>query len=254
MECAGNHLLLHFGLISAAEWSGVLLSKVLEGVEPQSRASSVLISGFDNHSERAEHSTAGASWVFTREQLESSGAFLATEMNGEPLLEDHGFPVRLVVPGWYGCTCIKWVNEIELVDLSAPATSQMREFAERTHQRGIPALARDFEPATIDLAATAVRVERWSVGDEIEYRVAGIVWGGTRRIKTLTIRFKPDMPPVPVEHLDHQSNTTWSLWTHSWRPKTPGPYQIQLRVADPGVRARRLEAGYYDRKLLLSRV
>jgi len=254
MECAGNHQILHFGLISAAEWSGIPLTKVLEGVELQSRATSVLISGFDQHSEASEHSTAGASWIFTREQLESSGAFLAMEMNGEPLLEDHGFPVRLVVPGWYGCTCIKWVNEIALVDEAAPATSQMREFAERTHQSGIPALARDFQPATIDLAAMPVRVEKWSIEDQIEYRVVGILWGGTRRIKDLTIRFNPDMGYVPVEHHDHQTNATWSLWTHSWRPKATGPYQIQLRVADPGVRARRLEMGYYSRKVVLSQV
>jgi DMSO/TMAO reductase YedYZ molybdopterin-dependent catalytic subunit len=254
MECAGNDRILHFGLISAADWSGIPLTKVLEGVERQSRATSVLISGFDQHSEHSEHSTAGASWIFTREQLESSGAFLATEMNGEPLLEDHGFPVRLVVPGWYGCSCIKWVNEIALVDEAAPATSQMREFAERTHQSGIPALARDFEPATIDLAAMPVRVEKWSIEDRIEYRVVGIVWGGARRIKDLTIRFNPDMGYVPVEHHDHETNSTWSLWSHSWRPKAPGPYSIQLRVADSGVRARRLELGYYSRTVVLSQV
>jgi len=254
MECAGNHRSAQFGLISAALWSGVPLTKVLEGVEPKTRATSVLISGFDQHSEPSDHSTAGASWIFTREQLESSGAFLATEMNGEPLLEDHGFPVRLVVPGWYGCTCIKWVNEIALVDEAAPATSQMREFADRTHQSGIPALARDFQPATIDLAAMPVRVEKWSIEGQIEYRVVGILWGGTRRITALSIRFNPDMGYVPVEHHDHQTNATWSLWTHTWRPKSPGPYWIQLRVDDPGVRTRRLEMGYYSRKVTLSQV
>jgi DMSO/TMAO reductase YedYZ molybdopterin-dependent catalytic subunit len=159
MECAGNPRTLHFGLISAANWAGIPLAKVLPRVEPRSGASWVLISGFDRHSQPSEHSMPGASWIFTREQMESAGAFLATEMNGQPLPPDHGFPIRLVAPGWYGCTCIKWVSEIAMVDEAAPATGQMREFAERTHQAGTPELARDFQPATIDLAAMPVRVE-----------------------------------------------------------------------------------------------
>ena len=47
-------------------------------------------------------------------------------MNGAPLTRDHGFPVRLIVPGWYGCSCIKWVDRIELVADEAPATTQMQ--------------------------------------------------------------------------------------------------------------------------------
>ena len=68
------------------------------------------------------------------DQIRESRAFLATGMNGAPLGPDHGFPLRLVVPGWYGCTAIKWVNEIALLDDTAPATDQMREYAGRTHQ------------------------------------------------------------------------------------------------------------------------
>jgi DMSO/TMAO reductase YedYZ molybdopterin-dependent catalytic subunit len=254
MECAGNPRTLHFGLISAANWAGIPLAKVLALVDPRPGAASVLISGFDRHSQPSEHSMPGASWIFTRDQLESAGAFLATEMNGQPLPPDHGFPIRLVVPGWYGCTCIKWVDEIALVGADAPATGQMREFAERTHQAGTPELARDFQPATIDLAAMPVRVEQWSVDGQIEYRVIGIVWGGTRPTKALLIRFRPDMAYVPVERCDQQTNATWTLWTHSWRPPAPGRYQIQPRIADPGLQSRRLDRGYYARKVVLSRV
>ncbi len=100
---------------------------------PLRKATRVLVSGFDDHSQPSRSSVAGASWIFTFEQLEAAGAFLATEMNGKPLSPDHGFPVRLVVPRWYGCACIKWVNEILLVDEEAPVTSQMREFAGRGH-------------------------------------------------------------------------------------------------------------------------
>ena len=130
----------------------------------------------------------------------------------------------------------------------------MREFAQRTHQTGTLALARDFQPATIDLAAMPVRVEKWSIEEQISYRVIGILWGGTRGTDALVIRFNPDQADVPVERYDHQTSATWTLWTHSWRPNVAGPYRIQLRVADSGVRARRLEMGYYTRKVMLSEV
>jgi DMSO/TMAO reductase YedYZ molybdopterin-dependent catalytic subunit len=157
LECSGNSLGGHFGLLSAADWHGVPLKDVLRISAVRPEATRVLISGFDQHSQPSanNHSTPGASWIFSFDQLESSGAFLATKMNGAALPPDHGFPIRLLVPGWYGCTCIKWVDQIELVDDGALATSQMNEFASRTHQPEAFELARDYLPAAIDAAADA---------------------------------------------------------------------------------------------------
>ena len=119
-------------------------------------------------------SVPGAAWVFRRDDLERAGAFLAIGMNNSDLPPEHGAPVRLIVPNWYGCTCIKWLSRIDVVDDDEPASSQMREFAARTHQHGIPALAYEYEPAVIDVAAVPVRVERWRVQGSIVYRVVGI--------------------------------------------------------------------------------
>src|SRR5712692_2933919 len=178
LECAGNSRAAHFGFMSAAQWTGVPLMGLLERASLRPRATRVLVSGFDEHSTPDPGSVPGASWIFGLDQVRASGAFLATEMNGAPLSLDHGYPLRLVVPGWYGCTAIKWVNEIALVDDEAPATDQMREYAGRTHQEPAgprdrwlietgrrpegPRLARDFQPATIDPAALPIRVERFA--------------------------------------------------------------------------------------------
>ncbi len=72
---------------------------------------------------------------------------------------------------------IKWVNAISIVDDDAAATSQMQEYAFKTHQQGIPKLAREFEPAKPDPAAMPIRVEKWIVNNQIKYRVVGILWG-----------------------------------------------------------------------------
>ena len=137
MECAGNTRAFHFGLMSAATWTGMPISDVLKPISNQAAATTrVLVSGFDKYQATSATSQPGASWIFTLDELKASRAFLATQMNGAPLTKDHGAPVRLVVPGWYGCTCIKWVDEITLVSDDAPATSQMQEYAARTHQQG----------------------------------------------------------------------------------------------------------------------
>lgn len=249
MECAGNVRQARFGLLSVGTWAGIPVSEILEHVKAKSAAARVLVSGFDSYAHESRTSVPGASWIFTREQLEKAGAFLATELNGRPLPRDHGAPVRLVVPGWYGCTCIKWVNEIWFVSEGAESTSQMREYAARTAQKGLPELAKDFQPAIIEQAAMPVRIEKWSVAGKIQYRVVGIAWGGTQPVKVLQIRFNPEEDYVPVDNFHQTSNDPWTMWTHDWSPKTPGTYSIRLAVKEPAVQARRLDSGYYVRSV-----
>lgn len=254
MECAGNVPLTNFGMISVASWSGVPLADILENSGAKSQASRVLVVGFDQYATKSMTSVAGASWVFSIEDLKAAGAFLATEMNGNPLTADHGAPVRLLVPGWYGCTCIKWVNAISFVDDTGEATPQMQEYAARTHQKGTPALARDFQPATIDQAAMPIRIEKWLVDERIKYRVVGIAWGGNTPVKTLMIRFNPEEDYVPVDNFAQTKNDPWTLWTHAWSPKETGTYSIRLTVKGSAVRTRRLDSGYYVRSVEISEV
>ena len=254
MECAGNVRQARFGLLSAGTWAGIPGWEILDRAKAKSAATRVLVSGFDRYAHESRTSVPGASWIFTREQLEKGGAFLATELNGQPLTRDHGAPVRLVVPGWYGCTCIKWVNEINFVGENAESTSQMREYAARTAQKGVPELARDFQPAVIEQAAMPVRIEKWSVVGKIRYRVVGIAWGGTQPVKVLQIRFNPEEDYAAVDNFHQLKNDPWTLWTHDWSPKAPGTYAIRLTVKEPAVQARRLDSGYYVRSVEIAEV
>jgi DMSO/TMAO reductase YedYZ molybdopterin-dependent catalytic subunit len=248
MECSGNTRATQFALVSAADWVGVPISDLL-ATRVKPRTDRVMFSGFDQYPMKSATSISGADWIFTLEELESAKAFLAAEMNGRPLTRDHGAPVRLVVPGWYGCTCIKWVNAIRFVDSDAEATSQMQEFAARTHQHGVRKFAREYRPAIIDQAAMPIRVEKWLVKDRIKYRVIGILWGGSRPIKVLEIRFNPEEDYVRVDTSSQTTNDPWSFWSHVWTPKSPGTYLIRLRVTDPVVQTRRLDSGHYVRSV-----
>ena len=254
MECSGNARATRFGMLSAAQWRGVPISALLMECKPKSGATRVMVSGYDTYSATSATSIAGADWIFTVAELKSTNAFLATEMDGEPLSKDHGAPVRLVVPGWYGCCCIKWVNGITLLDDAAAATSQMLEFAARTHQQGAPKLAREFRPASIDAAAMPTRIEKWLIDGKIKYRVAGILWGGTRPVSQLEIRFNPEEDYVRVDELLPSDNGPLRFWSHPWTPKTAGTYMIRLRVADPVMETKRLDSGYYVRSVEVNEV
>ncbi|MEZ5293974.1 MAG: molybdopterin-dependent oxidoreductase [Vicinamibacterales bacterium] len=253
IECAGNSNPQNFGLMSAVDWHGLPLTAVLQSVRPPKDAWAVLVSGVDHPGQQSARSQPGASWIFPLDTLESLGPFLAVAMNGEPLTAHHGAPVRLVVPGWYGCSWIKWVNEIRWVPRDAPATSQMLEFAGRTHQDGRPALARDFLPPEIDTAAMPIRVEQRRVDGRLEYRIVGIVWGGHAPVDRLVIRFGPRDAGTPVRVCSTTART-WTLWTHRWRPSEPGYYDISLKVADPAVRTRRLDLSFYIRRVRIDAV
>jgi len=254
MECAGNARSVHFGLMSAAEWSGVPLVELLENAKMKPQSTRILVSGFDTYPTKSESSQPGATWVFAWDDLRRVRAFLATEMNSNVLTKDHGAPVRLIVPGWYGCACIKWVNEITLVGDGAEATSQMQEFAGRTQQQGVPKVAREYKPAIIEQAAMPLRVEKWLIDGKSVYRVAGILWGGSRPVSGLEIRFNPEEEYVAVENVQQSVNDPWSFWTHAWNPRQPGTYLIRLRVKDPQIAATRLNAGYYLRSVEIAEI
>ncbi len=254
-ECSGNANPANFGLMSVAEWDGIPLIDVVSRLKPSREATAVLVGGVDHIGQVSQRSIVGASWVFPLASLDALGACLAVRMNGEPVPADHGRPVRLVVPGWYGCSWIKWVNEIRLVGPDEPATSQMVEFASRTHQTEPHKFARDYSPADIQTAATPVRVEKRRGPSGIEYRIVGVVWGGTKPVDRLAIRFRTDAEfqpfsvcPTPTTH------STWSLWEYRWKPNAPGTYDIALRVADASVPQRRLETGYYMRQVRIDEV
>jgi DMSO/TMAO reductase YedYZ molybdopterin-dependent catalytic subunit len=255
MECSGNTRAAHFGMISVGDWAGVALSELLGELKAQTGATRVLVNGFDQYVGSSATSVAGASWIFTFEELKSAGAFLATKLNGAALTRDHGAPVRLVVPGWYGCTCIKWVDRITFVDDASEATSQMTEYAGRTHQKGSPRLAREFEAARIDAAAMPIRVEKWRVTGRVRYRVVGLLWGGTGTVRALGIRFSPEQEFVRVQGLPVPQNGPWTLWWHEWSPAERGTYTIRLAVLEPSVvRTRRLDTGYYARSVEIEEV
>jgi DMSO/TMAO reductase YedYZ molybdopterin-dependent catalytic subunit len=124
LECAGNGRAgLHPRPISqpwlveavgTAEWTGVPLADLLNAAGVREDAVDVVFTGADHGFERGVEQDYQRG--LTLAEALDADAIVAWEMNGHPLPPQHGYPLRLVVPGWYGMASVKWLRSIEVID------------------------------------------------------------------------------------------------------------------------------------------
>ncbi len=137
MECAGNgrarlepRPISQPWLLEAvgnAEWTGVRLADLLDEAGVQDGAVEVLFRGLDRGVEGGEEQQYERS--LTLAEARRDEILLAHSMNGQPLPPQHGFPLRLIVPGWYGMTSVKWLEAITVLDRPFEGYQQARATA-----------------------------------------------------------------------------------------------------------------------------
>lgn len=116
-ECGGNRgAAIMNRMVGNARWTGTPLWPLIQEAKPLGDALEVICWGGDEGEEeiRKEKFRQHFARSITLTDLAKSEAILAWEMNGEPLTPDHGFPVRVVVPGWYGVQNVKWLTSLEV--------------------------------------------------------------------------------------------------------------------------------------------
>jgi DMSO/TMAO reductase YedYZ molybdopterin-dependent catalytic subunit len=148
LECAGNGRAAmqprwqaqpwHHEAVGTAEWTGTPLEAVLERAGLAAAARDVVFYGADRGFDGGTEHNFGRS--LTPEQARSDDILLVWAMNGAPLLPQHGFPLRLVVSGWYGMASVKWLNRIEAIDRRFDGHQQVRTYVYRqqAEDRGTP--------------------------------------------------------------------------------------------------------------------
>ncbi|MBV25405.1 MAG: sulfite oxidase [Gemmatimonadetes bacterium] len=229
-ECSGNSRGLVHGMVGNATWAGAALMPLLAEVRPTADSREVYFWGADTGTEeiRGQEYEQNFARSMSLEHVNELGPILAYEMNGEPLPVAHGFPVRLIVPGWYGIAQVKWLERIELgvdrlmtrfmakdyVTLMGREENGRTEWLETsvTHQRVksvIARVTRAEDQFTIFGAA-------WSDGtplDRVEVRVDDGAW----RAATMD---RPDDPH------------TWTFFTFETEGLTPGEHTLVSRATD----------------------
>lgn len=122
-ECGGNNPSSLNRLAGNARWTGTRLMALLKDAGIQKQAKEIVFFGVDKGTETVTHGRGGPQEVeqhFGRSLIPEDAmrpeVLLAWEMNGAPLPMNHGAPVRLIVPGWYGVANVKWLNHIHVQD------------------------------------------------------------------------------------------------------------------------------------------
>ena len=238
-ECSGNSPRAIQGLSSCGRFTGVRLSGVLKqlGVNPKARE--VVFFGSDRGSADVafRQQTYKLDQQFGRsvtlENAMKPEPLLAYAMNGEPLTLNQGFPVRLIMPGWYGVANVKWLAEVHLQEDRYLGNYQARWY--RTI-RGVGGTGEDTDPQTqwvetevthMQLKSVIARVRKSGNG----HQVLGFVLNDGTPLKSVEVQI--DGGPWQKATLDSaNSQFSWKLFTYRWEGDLPGPHTLVSRATD----------------------
>jgi DMSO/TMAO reductase YedYZ molybdopterin-dependent catalytic subunit len=253
MECAGNGRTLLPGprpvsqpwlseAVGTAAWNGTPLAPLLAEAGPLDGAREVVFSGLDHGFEGGEEQ-----WFERSLPLEEAlrdDVLLAYEMNGAPLLPQHGFPLRLVVPGWYGMTHVKWLTRITVVD--QPFAGYQQAHAYRLHQdeddEGVP-LTRIPPRALMippGLPEFPTRERTVTAGP---CTIDGRAWSGWAPVVAVDVSTDGGASWAQAELEAQRSPWAWRGWRFAW-DATPGEHVLCCRARDAAGNAQPDEADW----------
>ena len=251
LECAGNgRANLHPRPISqpwlteavgTAEWTGVPLADLLQAAGLREDAVDVVFTGADHGYER------GVEQDYQRglsvAEAIDSGALIAWEMNGHPLPPQHGYPLRLVVPGWYGMASVKWLRSIEVIDheFTGYQNAVAYRFRTEAHDAGEPVTR--IEPRALLIPPGSpdfMSRHRFVAAGTITLR--GRAWSGWAPIERVEVSVDAGATWQDAK-LDAGSNDdlAWRSFEYDW-DAGPGEHVLTVRAYDESGRVQPVEA------------
>ncbi|MBV9280968.1 MAG: molybdopterin-dependent oxidoreductase [Chloroflexi bacterium] len=152
---------------------------------------------------------------------------LAFAMNGELLPSEHGYPLRLIVPGWYGIASVKWLTRITAVGDSFDDFFQTSRYVMVSDRRNNP----------VPLAETRVRsvVVQPSEGAELlawPIRLAGYAWSGGAPVSLVEVSTDGGPTWQPAQWTTGEQRYAWRRWEYCWTVEVPGEVILQSRARD----------------------
>ncbi len=238
-ECSGNSGRSFQGLSSCGKFTGVRLVDVLKRAGVQDKAREVVFLGTDHGAADVQfrQQTFKLDQQFGRSitltDAMQTDPMLCWALNGEPLTRENGFPLRLLMPGWYGVCNVKWLSEIRLQQERYVGNYQARWY--RTI-RGVGGSGKDDGPDTqwienevthLQLKSVIARVRK--SGDT--YSVMGFVLNDGTPLKSVEVKIdngqweKATLDPANTKY-------SWKLFTYQWKGAAPGDHTLVSRVTD----------------------
>jgi DMSO/TMAO reductase YedYZ molybdopterin-dependent catalytic subunit len=208
LMCISNGL--DAGLISNAVWKGLPLRDLLDQAGVLSGAARVRLHGVDNYTD-----------TIPLEKAMEPSTLLAYEMNDAPLPDRHGYPLRVIVPGYFGEKHVKWLTRIEVSDANAKGFYEAQGWGPDFI---VPTRSRIDVPddwAFVSLGKLTVPIE-----------VKGIAYGGARGISRVEFSYDDGKTWSDTEIYYSGGNLAWSLWKTQWTPVATGDYALVVRATD----------------------
>jgi len=251
LECAGNSRVFlvpkvkgvqwELGAVGNAEWTGVRLRDLLQRAEMANNARQIILEGADNGT-IAEPPRPAGKINFARSlpvEKAMDDVLLALAMNGEPLSAAHGFPLRAVVPGWYGMASIKWLQRIIVTDQPFNGYYQSIDYA--YWQRG------ESGPALVPLAEMQVKAEiarpehNEVIRANSKYLVKGAAWTSKAIVTKVEVSCDSGRLWGEATLNSEATENAWRLWGFEWQTPAPGNYILMARATDSRGRMQPME-------------
>lgn len=227
LECSGNSAFpFNKGLVSNATWAGTSLAALLDEAGMQDGAKEVVFWAADAGEQTWREMTITEHFArsLSLDDAMNPDILLAYEMNGEPLPQLHGFPLRLIIPGWYGVANVKWLTQIEVLDRRYMGHFMARDYVTIREEERDGQTAWTFTsvgPSRLKSAPAKVTRQ----GDD--YQIMGAAWGAPIGGVEVSIDDGPWQAATLTEEGDAFS---WSFWTYDWGTPAPGEHTVTSRA------------------------
>ena len=230
LECSGNHGFPTFtGAIGTAKWSGTALAPVLKEVGILEDGIEVVFFGSDEGEEEVREIKMRQNFARSLSIADAMRPenLLCYEMNGAPLPKGNGFPVRLIVPGWYGIANVKWLKRIEVRDTRYMGRFMARDYVTiREEKRGGKSVWMETSVGRTQIKSLVAKVTR--VGDK--YRIYGAAWG--RPIKLVEVSIDNGPWLKATFDLTQEAEHAWKIWHYDWDTPVVGEHTVVSRAID----------------------
>jgi len=229
-ECSGNSRGMFHGMVGSSRWAGAALLPLLAEARPTADSREAHFWAADTGTEEIRGAEYEQNFArsMSLDHVTETAPILAYEQNGEPLAVVHGFPVRLIVPGWYGICQVKWIERIEL-----SADRLMTRFMAKDYVT-LMGRERDGETEWIETSVTHQRVK--SVVARVtrsgnQFRIFGAAWSDGTPLDRVEVRI--DDGAWRAATLDRPDDPhSWTFFTGVAEGLEPGEHTVVSRAID----------------------